>query len=218
MHALHEATGSVSGSDRAIEIVTWREWIQRRRWARSLLVKSADTTSLSCQTRKRSVILSVRVGMLDVFNKRHSVRSFLERKPSREQLRKILDAINSAPSAGGLKAREVFVVIEDETRKQLVNAAFGQEFIAQAPVVLVFWAVESRSGAKYGQRGRRLFSIQDATIAASFAWIQAVESGLGACWVGAFDEEAVRSIFRKEIKPDWRPIALLPIGYAAGVA
>ena len=164
------------------------------------------------------LFLTVRLGMLDVLNKRHSVRSFLERKPSREQLRKILDAINSAPSAGGLKAREVFVVIEDETREQLVNAAFGQEFIAQAPVVLVFWAIESRSGAKYGERGRRLFSIQDATIAASFAWIQAVESGLGACWVGAFAEEAVRSIFRKEIKPDWRPIALLPIGYAAGAA
>jgi len=81
--------------------------------------------------------------MLDILNKRHSVRSFLERKPSREQLRKILDAINSAPSAGGLKARDVF------------------------------WAIESRSGAKYGERGRRLFSIQDATIAASFAWIQA---------------------------------------------
>ncbi len=159
-----------------------------------------------------------RIAMLDVFKKRHSVRSFEARKPSREQLREILDAADSAPSAGGLKAREVFVVSDEETKRQLVHAAFGQEFIAEAPVVMVFWAIESRSAAKYGERGRALFSLQDATIAASFAWIQAVGLGLGACWVGAFDDDAVRSVFRKDIKPDWRPIALMPLGYPAGAA
>jgi nitroreductase len=170
---------------------------------------------VSSRAFKVDIFLSTGNTMLDVFNKRRSVRSFLARKPSREQLRSILDAIESAPSAGGLKAREVFVVVEDEMKQKLVDAAYGQEFIAQAPVVLVFWAIELRSGAKYGERGRRLFSIQDATIAASFAWLQAVGSGLGACWVGAFDEDAARSIFLKDVKPDWRPIALLPIGYAA---
>ena len=81
--------------------------------------------------------------------------------------------------------------------------------------LIVFWAVPSRSAGKYGGRGRDLFALQDATIAASFAWLQAVASGLGACWVGAFDDEAVKSIFREKIERDWRPIALLPIGYAA---
>ena len=64
-------------------------------------------------------------------------------------------------------------------------------------------------------RGKSLFALQDATIAASFAWLQAVASGLAACWVGAFDDEAVRNVFRGEIEPDWRPIALLPVGHAA---
>jgi nitroreductase len=153
--------------------------------------------------------------ILDVFKRRHAVRSFQKRAISFELLSEILEAVNSAPSAGGLKARETHVIADRKIKQQLARAAFGQDFVAQAPVVLVFWAVPSRSAAKYGARGRDLFCVQDATIAASFAWIQAVGLGLAGCWVGAFDESAVKEIFQNEIKADWRPIALLPIGYAA---
>lgn len=153
--------------------------------------------------------------MHKLFEKRHSVRSFQPRKLTREVMTAILDAADSAPSAGGLKARDFYIVGDEEAKSRLVEAAFGQDFVAQAPAVLVFWAIGSKSAEKYGDRGRTLFSLQDATIAASFAWLQAVALGLGACWVGAFDEDAVKEIFRKDIKPDWRPIALLPIGYPA---
>lgn len=155
-----------------------------------------------------------RVAMLDVFRKRHAVRAYQSRPLRPEDLADILDAANSAPSAGGLKAREIRVVTDRETRDRLALAAHGQDFVAQAPVVLVFWAVPSRSAAKYGERGQDLFALQDATIAASFAWIQAVAAGLGACWVGAFNDAAVNDIFRGKIGRDWRPIALLPIGYS----
>lgn len=37
-----------------------------------------------------------------------------------------------------------------------------------------------------------LFALQDATISASSAWIQAVALGLASCWVGNFDEETLR--------------------------
>ncbi|HSR57713.1 MAG TPA: nitroreductase family protein [Candidatus Binataceae bacterium] len=153
--------------------------------------------------------------MLEVFKKRHAVRSFQKRAITFETLSEILEAINSAPSAGGLKARETHVITDRETKQKLAHAAFDQEFVAQAPVVLVFWAIPSVSAAKYGARGRDLFCIQDATIAASFAWLQAVASGLGGCWVGAFDERAVKEIFRDEVASDRRPIALFPMGYAA---
>lgn len=156
-----------------------------------------------------------RIAMLDLFNKRHSVRIYQTRPVTRKDLADILEAADSAPSAGGLKAREVRVVTDEKTRKRLAAAAHGQDFVAQAPMVLVFWAVPSRSALKYGERGRNLFALQDATIAASFAWLQVVASGLAACWVGAFDDDAVYAIFRGEVGPDWRPIALMPIGYSA---
>jgi len=151
--------------------------------------------------------------MDEVFRKRRSVRSFLEREIEAEKLAEILGAAGSAPSAGNLKAREVIVVKDSETKKRLAEAAFGQDFLAGAPVVLVFFSVPSRSARKYKKRGRDLYCIQDATIAASFAWLQAVMLGLSCCWVGAFEENQVKDILG--IKEDWQPIALLPIGYSA---
>jgi len=151
--------------------------------------------------------------MDEVFRKRRSVRSFLEREIEAEKLAEILGAAGSAPSAGNLKAREVIGVKDSETKKRLAEAAFGQDFLAGAPVVLVFFSVPSRSARKYKKRGRDLYCIQDATIAASFAWLQAVMLGLSCCWVGAFEENQVKDILG--IKEDWQPIALLPIGYSA---
>lgn len=151
--------------------------------------------------------------MDEVFKKRHSVRRFQKQEIETKKLEKILAAADSAPSAGNLKAREIMVVKELEIKKKLAEAAFGQDFLASAPLVLVFFSAPSYSVRKYKERGKDLYCLQDATIAASFAWLQAVMLGLSCCWVGAFEENRVKDILG--IKEDWRPIALLPLGYSA---
>jgi nitroreductase len=105
--------------------------------------------------------------------------------------------------------------IEERPNSARENNLAVRSMGAAERVVLVFWAVPSRSAAQYGERGPDLFALQDASIATSFAWIQAVALGLGACWVGSFDDDAVNEIFRGKIGRDWRPIALLSIGYPA---
>jgi nitroreductase len=146
-----------------------------------------------------------------IFQDRHSVRSFQDKEISKKDLTEILEAANSAPSAGNLKAREIIIVKDQKIRDELAEAALGQDFVAEAPLVLVFFAVPEHSERKYGQRGRNLYTLQDATIAASFAWLQAVILGLAACWVGAFDDDEVKKIFKT--KDDWQPVAIMPIGY-----
>ncbi len=126
-------------------------------------------------------------------------------------MKEILGAANSAPSAGNLKAREIVVVKDLKTKKALSKAALGQNFVAETPIVLVFFAIPEKSGKQYGERGRNLYSIQDATISASFAWLQAVDLGLSCCWVGAFNEEKVKEILK--VPQNWQPIAILPVGY-----
>src|SRR5512135_2125977 len=98
-----------------------------------------------------------RSAMNEIFKRRHSIRSFQARNVRRRELEAILAAADSAPSAGGLKSRELLIVTDDVTKKRLVEAAHGQEFVAHAPAVIVFWAVPSRSASKYGARGRDLF-------------------------------------------------------------
>jgi len=149
--------------------------------------------------------------MEEIFKKRHSVRSFRDMPIEEEKLKEILEAANSAPSAGNLKARKIVRVEDSVLKEKLAEAALGQDFIKEAPVVLVFFALPEVSALKYKQRGRELYSIQDATIAASFAWLQAVRLGVDACWVGAFEEEKVKKILKA--KPNEKPIAILPFGY-----
>lgn len=149
----------------------------------------------------------------EVLKKRHSIREFQNRGIEEEKLKQILEAVNSAPSAGNLQAYEIFVVKEQKIKEDLAQAALDQDFIAQAPIVLVFTTNPKRSMKKYGQPGKNLFCLQDATIAANFAWLAAVNLGLSGVWIGAFDDEEVQRVLN--LPADWQPVVILPIGYPA---
>ncbi len=150
--------------------------------------------------------------LFEVIKKRRSIRAFTPQPVEAEKLERVLAAANAAPSAGNLQAYEIFRVTRGNDRAALARAALEQFFIAQAPVVLVFCANPARSSGRYGQRGVRLYCIQDATIACAFAMLAATALGLGTVWVGAFDEGAVQKILGRR---DLVPVAILPIGYPA---
>ena len=149
----------------------------------------------------------------EVLKKRRSVRCFLEKEVEKEKLEKILEAARSAPSAGNLEAREVYIISDKKKKGEIATAALNQSFIQKAPLVLIFFADLERSASKYGERGKELYAIQDATIAASFAWLEAVAQGLASVWVGAFDDEEIKKNLGAE--DNLKPIAILPIGYGA---
>jgi nitroreductase len=153
------------------------------------------------------------MGFFDLIEARHSVRAYLDRPVDPQMLRRILAAADLAPSAGDLQAYRIVIVERQETKNALAAAALGQDFIASAPVVLVFVADSGRSRAKYGERGASLFCIQDATIAAAYAQLAATELGLACCWVGAFREQPVAQALAAPA--GLRPVAMVPIGHAA---
>jgi len=149
----------------------------------------------------------------EVVKERHSIRAFAETPIEPEQLRTVLDTANCAPSAGNLQAYEIYAVLKPSKREALARAAGDQEFVACAPVVLVFCAHPARSASKYEERGTKLYALQDATIACTFAMLAATASGLASVWVGAFDDNRVRQAIGA---PEGIvPIAMLPIGYAS---
>lgn len=148
----------------------------------------------------------------ELIHTRRSVRAFESRPVEPEKLAAVLEAANLAPSAGNLQAYEIYKVTAPKVRAALAHAA-DQPFVAQAGVVLVFFANPGRSARKYGARGQHLYAPQDATIAVAYAQLAATDLGLATVWVGAFDDAAVTvAIGAPE---DWVPIAILPIGYAA---
>lgn len=148
----------------------------------------------------------------ELIEARRSIREFQDRPVEPEKLEAILRAANRAPSAGNLQAYEIHVFTDPATRQALAVAALGQGFVARVPVVLLFTAHPARS-AKYGRRGAELYCVQDATVAAAYAQLAATALGLATCWVGAFDEAAVRRV--ASLPAGERPLVILPVGYPA---
>jgi nitroreductase len=149
----------------------------------------------------------------DVIQERHSVRAYTGQSVEPGILRQILEAMNQAPSAGNLQAYDVYLVCDEERKASLAGATRGQEFLAQAAVILVFCTHAARSAEKYGRRGTDLYCLQDAAIACTYAMLAATALGLSTVWVGAFDEEKARLAI--DAPETHRPVAMLPIGYPA---
>ena len=149
----------------------------------------------------------------ELIKARRSIRAYQSRPVEEDKLTRILQAANQAPSAGNLQAYVILVIRKAETKLALSRASLNQESLVQAPVALAFFAHQQLSAAKYKHRGSELYSVQDATIACTYAQLAAVELGLATVWVGAFEDRAVNEILKAQ--PDWRPVALLPIGYQA---
>lgn len=151
------------------------------------------------------------MNLTDVIRSRRSVRAFRSDPVPETLLRELVELANWAPSAGNLQARDFILIRDDATRNAIARVADQQE-LAQAPVDVVVCTNASRI-TKYGERGRELFMIQDAAAATENLLLAAHERGLGAVWMGSFDEDAVRKILK--IPRHVRPVTLVALGWPA---
>lgn len=156
---------------------------------------------------------------MDLFETIRSRSSIREFDPavdvSPEQLDQILHAAINAPSAGNCQPWHFVVVRDLEVRRGLSAAAFGQGSLTQAPVVIAVCTDAQQTAPRYGKRGLLLYCLQDTAAATENILLTVTAMGLGACWVGAFDEEsAARAL---GLPREFRPVALIPIGHPTGV-
>ncbi len=145
----------------------------------------------------------------EAIEKRASVRSYNDEPVPDEIVTEMLRLAHLAPSAGNLQARDYVVVRDHSVKTALANSAYGQEFLVEAPVCVVFCANLTRI-RNYGARGTSLYCIQDTAAAVENALLYLTASGYASCWVGALDEKEVSRILG--LPADIRPTAILPIG------
>lgn len=153
--------------------------------------------------------------VLEAIPKRRSCRAFLPEPVSEQQVAKLLTAATWAPSAGNVQPWFFYVVRDAYLKRKLAEAALGQRFVAEAPVVIVVCADLQRAQNAYKQRGVELYCLQDTAAACQNMLLAAGELGLGSCWVGAFEEKAVAHLLH--IMPNHRPVALLCFGKSAQI-
>jgi nitroreductase len=152
------------------------------------------------------------MGILELIKKRRSIRKFQKKEISKEIINKLGEALIWAPSAGNLQSRKFYFVLNQKIKEELAKAALSQDFITQAFLVVVGCA-DLNIKDRYGRRGKELYSICDVSASIENLLLTVQAEGLGACWVGAFDEKKVSEILR--LSQNLKPIALVPIGWPA---
>ena len=101
------------------------------------------------------------------------------------------------------------MVLDGDRRGALCAAAWGQECVRTAAVVIGIAAVYARTIAKYAERGAR-YALMEVGHAAQNVHLQAWALGLGTVVVGAFDDARVNAVLG--MAPDEAPLCLLPVG------
>ena len=149
------------------------------------------------------------MNVFEAIMKRRSVRGFLDKSIEDEKLNAVLEAGRLAPSAKNLQEWRFVVVKNREVRRAVAEAANGQNFVGEAPVVIVACGITDGYVMSCGQPSYPI----DVAIALDHISLAAVELGLGTCWIGAFNEDRVKKILG--IPEEIRVVDLMPIGYPA---
>lgn len=172
---------------------------------------------------------------------RRSVRRFRPDAVEPRLVTACLEAARQAPSATNSQPWKFVVVRDAARRRALAEAACGQHFVGEAPVVIALLG-DRRSFRKRLRRGKELVDIgavdaetadrlaaayqnrdrqEDPTPAITLNCMLAGQNlvlaaaglGLGSCWVMAMDREKVSSVLA--LPESLFPVALIPLGYAA---
>jgi nitroreductase len=159
--------------------------------------------------------------LFEAINQRRSIRSFTQQEVTERELEVLLQAAIRAPSAGNRQPWRFVVVRSPETMEVLYRAASystqHQIFVRKAPLIIVVCAdLSPYRRLPYRERGETLFVIQDTAAAVQNLLLAATALGLGACWVGLFDEQMV--VERLHLPRHVRPVAVVPIGHTKSKA
>jgi nitroreductase len=139
--------------------------------------------------------------VFEVIRVRRSVREYRSEPIPDEKLEMILEAARLAPSADNRQPWR-FVLVHDADRKKAVaRAADNQTFLGDAAVIVVAMGDPDVSARWYEK---------DTMIALEHMVLAATALGYGTCWIGAFDEDAIKRLLN--IPAKMKIVALLPIG------
>jgi len=150
--------------------------------------------------------------ILELIQSRRNVTSFLPKFVSWENISRVLDAGRHAPSCGNIQNWKFIVVLKPELKQELAFASYDQYEIAAAFALLVVCAEPEKAERYYGEKGKTFYTVQNCAAAVQNMLLEAHSIGLATRWVGAFDEEKVKSLLKV---PDQAEVhAIVALGYA----
>jgi nitroreductase len=150
--------------------------------------------------------------MLEVIKKRRSIRSYLDKEIEEEKIKEILKAAMFAPTAKNLRPTEFIIVKDKKLKDELSKSTLYSKFAKKAPLVIVI-CYDLNKGKRFRE---------DCSIAAAHIYLEAVNQGLGTCFIQIVDgaeadvgdpEAFVKRLLN--IPDNYRIQCLMPLGYPA---
>ena len=147
------------------------------------------------------------MGLLPEIERRASVRSFANKAVTEQQIASIVEAGRLAPSAKNRQSWRFVVIQDDDVKARIREAAFGQDYVGQAPLLIALCTTNIEYKMPNGQLSYPI----DLALAAGFMMLQAEHEGLGSCAVTTFKEDDVKAILTVPYK--MRVVMILAIGH-----
>lgn len=133
---------------------------------------------------------------------RRSVRDYQSRPVSKKDIFEVIKAGQFAPNGMHTRAWE-FIVIQDQESKDKIDQIVGQEFIREAPV-LIIPAIDTE---------KSVAPIQDLSVATENMFLQAEALGLGTVWKNIDEAKAEEIKKLLNIPQKFMVINIIPLGY-----
>ena len=145
----------------------------------------------------------------DVLKTRRSIRGYKPDAVPEDALKRIAEAVRTAPTACNRQPYRLLLVRNAEKRAALASV-YPKEWFAQAPVIAVMTACESEAWVR--REGDSIVNV-DAAIAMEHFILAAAAEGLGTCWICAYVRSEADRVLG--LASGWRSVAMSPLGYAA---
>ncbi|MEI7751729.1 MAG: nitroreductase family protein [Candidatus Omnitrophota bacterium] len=155
----------------------------------------------------------------DLIQKRRSVRQYANKPIAKEDILKCLEAARLAPSACNSQPWHFIVIDEPELKARVASRIFSglysmNKFAQDAPVLVAVVSEKMKILAAIGAQVRSTqYYLMDVGIACEHLILQAQELGIGSCWMGWFDEKALKEELR--ISKDKKIDIVIALGYSA---
>ncbi len=156
---------------------------------------------------------------LELVQKRRSVRRYSDRPVAKEDILKCIEAARLAPSACNSQPWHFIVIDEPGLRKRVAERIFSglyamNKFAQEAPVLVAVVSEKMKFLASAGSQIRDTrYCLVDIGIACEHLILQAQELGIGSCWMGWFDEKALKDELK--ISKNKKIDIVIALGYAA---
>lgn len=148
----------------------------------------------------------------ECIEKRRSVRKFKDKEVHPDDVVDMIDAARKAPSAGNLQSWKFIVVKNQDKKNKIADCCFQQNWVSEAPIIIIVIANIDEIKQEYGTRGEVLYSIQNCALAAQNLMLKATDLGLSTTYISAFEEGMLKREFK--IPDNMRANAIIPVGYA----